>query len=304
MKQGEFSRVLLAPRYWLLWVGFGLWWCLVQLPYPVLVVLGRSLGRLMFFLASRRKGIAERNLELCFPELNPQQRRQLLKENFRCYGLAFFEVGIAWWWPNKRFRKIVRLEGLEHLSNLHGQGALLTAIHLTTLEIGAAGVSMNFPTSGMHRPHKNPVYEYVQIRGREKRTPEGRLYARDDVRGVLKALRQGELIWYAPDQDYGIKQGIFAPFMGVPAATITATARFAGAGKARVIPLTQERLPGFQGYRVVVHPPLENFPVNDDYLDAVTINQLVEKIIRQQPESYLWAHRRFKTRPPGESPVY
>lgn len=304
MKQGGFNAALLAPRYWLLWLGFGVWWCLAQLPYPVIVQLGKALGGLLFLAGGRRKKIARRNLELCFPELSGEQCNKLLRDNFRCYGLAFFEVGIAWWWSNKRFRKIVRIEGLEHLENLNGQGALLTAIHLTTLEIGAAAVSLEVPACGMHRPHKNPVYEYVQIKGREKRRPGNKLYSRDDVRGALKALRQGEILWYAPDQDYGIKQGVFAPFMGVNAATITATARFASAGKAKIIPLTQQHLPGFKGYKVTVHPPLEGFPVNDDYRDAVTINMLAEEFIRLQPQSYLWVHRRFKTRPNGEASLY
>ncbi|MGV6808070.1 MAG: LpxL/LpxP family acyltransferase, partial [bacterium] len=217
---------------------------------------------------------------------------------------AFFEIGIAWWWPRSRFDKICRVEGLEILQELEGQGALLTAIHFTTLEIGAAAISNAMSIDGMHRPHKNALYDYIQGYGRRRRGADTTTYPRKDVRGMLKALKSGRVIWYAPDQDYGIKQGIFAPFMGVMAATITATARFASAGNARIIPLTQQRLPYNQGYLVKVHPPLEGFPVGDDYQDAVIVNQLVERMIREQPASYMWVHRRFKNRPPGESSVY
>ena len=299
-----FQASFFHPRYWLLWLGFIVWWLLAMLPYPILLLLGKSLGLLLYAVGSRRKEIAARNIELCFPDLDAQQRQTMLRQNFQNLGMAFFETGMAWWWPNWRFRRLVKVEGLEHLEALQGQGALLTAIHLTTLEIGASAVCMNFTIDGMHRPHKNAFYDYVQKRGRQQRSDSATSYPRKEVRQVLKALRKGRVIWYAPDQDYGIKQGVFAPFMGIQAATVTATSRFAGAGNAKIVPLTQQRLPGWQGYQVTIHPPLEGFPSGDDLEDAITINNLIESIIKEQPDSYMWVHRRFKTRPEGESSLY
>ncbi|TNE80484.1 MAG: lipid A biosynthesis lauroyl acyltransferase, partial [Gammaproteobacteria bacterium] len=197
-----------------------------------------------------------------------------------------------------------QLEGLEHIDALQGRGALLMAIHYTTLEIGASALSARHSIDGMYRPHKNPVYDYVQSRGRRVRDPQGVVYPREDVRGMFKALRQGRIIWYAPDQDYGRKQSVFAPFFGVQAASVTATARFAKTGNAAVLPFSHVRLPGNRGYRVIVHPPLENFPVGDDVADAETVNRKVEEFILEQPDQYMWIHRRFKTRPPGESRPY
>ncbi|MCY1556223.1 Lipid A biosynthesis lauroyltransferase [compost metagenome] len=127
---------------------------------------------------------------------------------------------------------------------------------------------------------------------------------RDDVRGMLKLLRAGKVIWYAPDQDYGAQRSIFVPLFGVPAATVTATSKFARLGRARVIPFTQTRLADGSGYRVVVHPPLADFPGESEEADCLRVNQWIEAAIRQQPEQYLWAHRRFKTRPDGEEKIY
>jgi KDO2-lipid IV(A) lauroyltransferase len=303
----EFQAALLHPRYWLTWLGIGLWWLLVLLPYPVILLLGRLLGRLMFRFGGQRRIIAQRNLALCFPQMSDAERASLLRANFLSYGIAFFEVGMAWWWPNRRFDRLIQIEGLENLHNLQqqGRGALLMAIHYTTLEVGASALSAEFSIDGMYRPHKNRVYDFVQSRGRLARSIGGSaVYPRKDVRGMFKALRQGRIIWYAPDQDYGPKQSVFAHFFGVPAASVTATARFARMGDAAVVPFTQVRLPGSQGYRVTVHPPLCDFPSGDDVADAELINRHVEQFVEQQPDQYMWVHRRFKTRPAGAQPVY
>ncbi|WP_461518430.1 LpxL/LpxP family Kdo(2)-lipid IV(A) lauroyl/palmitoleoyl acyltransferase [Porticoccus sp.] len=299
-----FQWQFLHPRYWLTWLGIACWWLLVQLPYPVITWLGARLGAIMYRLGGYRRTVAAVNLELCFPDMSQQQREKLLRDNFTNYGIAFFEIGMAWWWPTKRLNKLVQLEGLENLDQLQGQGALLMAIHYTTLEVGASALSARYSIDGMYRPHKNPVYDYVQSRGRRTRDPEGRVYPREDVRGVFKALRQGRVIWYAPDQDYGRKQSVFANFFGVPAASVTATARFAKTGNAAVLPFSQVRLPGNQGYRVKIYPPLENFPVGDDVADAEIVNRKIEEFISAQPDQYMWIHRRFKTRPPGELRPY
>ena len=293
------------PKLWLTWLGFGFWRLLVSVPYPLMTWLGRRLGLLMFFLGGYRYEITKVNLELCFPSMTESERKSLLRANFISYGIAFFEVGIAWWWPTKRLQKITYVEGLEHIDKLKGQqGALLMAIHHTTIEVGASGLMIQRQIDGMYRPHKNIVYDYVQRRGRLKRSADADLYTRDDVRGILKALQKGKVIWYAPDQDYGPKQSVFASFFGVPAASVTATAKFARVGKAAILPFSHVRLPDNKGYKIVVYPPLENFPCNDDASSAEMINRIIEGMILKQPDQYLWAHRRFKTRPKGEVRPY
>jgi len=304
METPKFHRGLLHPRYWVTWCSMGLWWLVATLPFPVLLMLGRQIGRLLYRVGGSRLEIARRNLELCFPEMDAAARTALLRRNFESYGIGLFEVAISWWWPRWRFEKLVELEGLEHIEALNGRGALLMALHFTTLEIGAQALSIRTTIDGMYRPHNNPVYDYLQRRGRLARNSASEVYPRKDVRGMMKALRTGRVIWYAPDQDYGPKQSVFAPFFGISSATVTATAKFAEMGKAAVLPFTQVRLPGSAGYRVTIHPPLQDFPSGDELADATRINLLIEDFIRAHPEQYLWAHRRFKTRPPGEPDLY
>jgi KDO2-lipid IV(A) lauroyltransferase len=304
MNRPQFRAYFLHPRFWPLWLGLVLLWLVAQLPYALLMRLGDWLGGLMLHLAKSRRRIVERNLELCFPQLSEAERQHLLRANFASMGRTFFEMAISWWWPAARLRKLGQVEGLEHLQQARadGQGVILVALHFTTLEMGGGLLGMAQNVYGMYRPHKNPLFDFVQRTGREQRLLG--VVGRDDVRGMLKLLRAGEVIWYAPDQDYGPKQSIFAPLFGIPAATVTATSKFARLGKARVIPFTQERLADGSGYKVVVHPPLADFPGESEEADCLRLNQWIEAAIRRHPEQYLWAHRRFKTRPEGEPKLY
>ena len=304
MEGPRFSAYFLHPRFWLLWLGLGLLWLVTLLPYRVLLRLGRGLGALMYRLATSRRKIVELNLQLCFPQMSALERQRMVKENFASTGMTFFEMAISWWWPAARLRRLGTVEGVEHLqqAEAEGQGVILMALHFTTLELGGALLAVQRGMYGMYRAHKNPVFDYVQRRGREQRLLG--VVERDDVRGMLKLLRAGGVVWYAPDQDYGAQRSVFVPLFGVPAATVTATSKFARMGRARVIPFTQQRLPNGQGYRVIVHPALADFPSDSEEADCLRINQWIEQAINVCPEQYLWAHRRFKTRPPGEAKLY
>jgi KDO2-lipid IV(A) lauroyltransferase len=306
MDRPQFRAYFLHPRFWLLWLGLGLLWLLVKLPYRVLLVFGRWLGALMYHTAGSRPAIAARNLELCFPDRSEAERARLLKENFASTGIAFFEMAMSWWWPKKRLARLAHIEGLEHLrqAQQEGQGVILMALHFTTLEIGAALLGQVHTIDGMYREHKNPLFDYIQRRGRERHNRDATAIEREDIRAMLKVLRAGRAIWYAPDQDYGRKQSIFVPLFGIPAATVTATTKFARLGKARVVPFTQERLADGSGYRLVIHPPLADFPGESEEADCLRINRWIEQAVSQCPEQYLWAHRRFKTRPAGEPRLY
>lgn len=306
MTRPPFTAALLHPRYWPMWIGLGLLWLIVQLPYRLLLVLGHVVGWFMYLFMAERREIARINLALCFPEWSEDRRQRVLRENFTSNGIALFEMAMAWWWPRRRLAKLARVDGVEHLREAAaaGRGVVLMSAHFTTLEIGAALLGQQATIDGMYRAHRNAAFDYVQRRGRERHNADAVAVERDDVRSMLKSLRKGRAIWYAPDQDYGRKASVFVPLFGIPAATVTATATFARLGKALVVPFTQTRLPGGKGYQLTVHPPLENFPAGDEEADALRINQWVEQVILQQPEQYMWVHRRFKTRPEGEARPY
>ena len=298
------SARLCLPRYWPSWLTLGLLWCITRLPYARQMACGRLLGRLALHIARRRRRIAETNLNLCFPELTDRQRQQLLAAHFASLGIALVEFALSWWGSDEKLEPLSEIHGLEHLQSAlqEGSGVILLSAHFTTLEIGGRLLSRHTPFHVLYRENKNPVIERVMGKARtrlyEKAIPRG------DMKGLLKSLKENRAVWFAPDQDHGIRNSVFAPFFGIPAATLTTTSRIAAISGARVIPFFQRRLPDSRGYVLELLPALEDFPGDDAAGDTARIMQLIEAQVRQQPEQYLWTHRRFKTRPAREAPVY
>ena len=304
-KNTKLKAVFFHPRYWTTWFWLGLWRLITMLPFSLLLLVGQLIGFILYLLPTRRKQIAQINIQLCFPELDKAAQNSLLKDNFRSMGIALMEVGMAWWWPKQRLQKLVTVEGLENLDRPVDKGVILLGMHFTTLEIGGAALTGAIEIDGMYKAHSNPVYDYIQLKGRASNNIDGcSLFDRKDMRGTLKCLKSGRVLWYLPDQDYGLHQSLFAPFFGIPAATVHATSRIAKQTNAAVIPVSFTRLSGAKGYKVTIESALENFPSDDVLIDTTRINQLIEKYIRQQPEQYLWVHRRFKNRPNGEKDYY
>ncbi len=273
------------------------------LPMPFLLWLGRLIGRASYYVAKSRRRIVERNIELCFPDLSKDEQKALVKANFRAMGMGIFEVIVAWWKPDRQIKKLFVYEGLEHVEKLResGQGALLLTAHFCPLEIGGRGVSLMTPVRGMYRPHENEYYEHVQYQMRFDQSGLEPI-TRDETRRLIKLLRKGDLIWYAPDQNYGNIDHVFIPFFGVNALTITATSTLTRLGKAKALPYFCIRKNG--KYHVKFLAPLENFPTDDLEADTLRLNQMFEEWIMEAPEQYLWAHRRFKSRPEGEKSLY
>ncbi|MDS4068404.1 MAG: LpxL/LpxP family Kdo(2)-lipid IV(A) lauroyl/palmitoleoyl acyltransferase [Candidatus Competibacter sp.] len=300
-----FDWHFLAPRYWPVWLGLGLMKCMAVLPFRWQLAAGGRMGRLLGKIARRRRRIAAINLELCFPEWSPAERNTLLEQHFAALGIGLFETAMAWWAPDEKLRGLARVEGAEHLERAlaGGKGVILLTGHFTTLELGARFITWHQPFHAMYRSHKNPLYETVMRRERERRSRFPPL-PHEDLRGLLRAFRKGRAVWYAPDQNHGRRNSVFVPFFGIPACTITATSRLAALSGAAVVPYFPRRLAGTAGYEVVILPALEHFPGGDVTADTHRINELLEHYVRRAPDQYLWVHRRFKTRPLGSPSLY
>lgn len=301
----KFTSSLLHPRYWLVWLGLGLLRLMVMLPYSMIVPLGKTLGRFSMRFLKRRVHIADRNLQLCFPDLSDLERRARVIENFESTGMALFETGMAWFWSDKRIKKLFRVEGLENLQKPvdEKKGILLIGIHFLNLELGARMIGLFNPGVGVYRPHDNAVMDYVQKIGRLKSNKF--MLDRKDIRGMARALKQGEMVWYAPDHDYGPKSSTFAPFFAVEnAASTIGTSILVRLSRPTILPFMLKRESGDSGYTLFIESPLEDFPLEDETAAATYINQAIEKEILRAPGQYMWLHRRFKTRPAGEPSLY
>jgi KDO2-lipid IV(A) lauroyltransferase len=285
---------LLKPRYWSTWIALGTLRLFEPLPFAVLISLGRMIGNVLAILPLSFVRIAQRNLELCFPEKTPAERTAILREHFRSVGIGLFETAMSWWSSDERIRSLGTCDGQEHLDAAlaRGRGVILLSAHFTTLEIGARSLTARGPTNVMYRPTSNLVLERFLMRNRSRHAK--RAIPRDDVRTLITALKGNEAVWYAPDQAYRKKGAEMIPFFGIPAATNTATSRLARMTRAAVLPYFVERLPGAQGYRLTIQPALDNFPSDDAADDAKRFNALIEAHARRVPDQYLWIHRRFK----------
>lgn len=292
------------PRYWGAWLGIGLMRAGAMLPWRLKLALGRGIGLLTWKLAKRRRYITDTNLALCFPELDDRQRAELVRKTFIANGIGILETATGWCRDPEHLRHRVTFKGTEHMEQAmaQGKGALIIGIHFSTLDLGGALHSLFFPADVVYRPHDNPVFEDFMTRAR--RGIFGAAIDRHDLRGVVRRIKSGHAVWYSPDQDFGREVSVFAPFFGIPAASIKLTAKIARMTGAPVMPLMFHRNPDDRTYTLEYLPPLENFPSGDDVADAAQVNAFIEQAIRRHPEQYLWLHRRFKTRPPGEASFY
>jgi Kdo2-lipid IVA lauroyltransferase/acyltransferase len=285
-------------------VALSFLWLLHFLPLRVLAALGNSLGSLLYRLGRERRGVALVNLKLCFPELSHAQRERIARAHFQVLTRVMLEQGILWWASNARFLKLVHIEGVEHWHAVRGQPVIWLAPHFLGLDMGGVRLSELTPTATMYSKQKNAVLERMLLKGRSRFNSPGLFSRQEGLRGALKMLKRGLAFYYLPDQDFGLKDAVFVPFFGVPAATITGLSRIAKLTGAKVQPVVTHQLPGGAGYVVRIYPAWEDFPTGDVVADARRMNAVIEQHVREMPEQYLWTHKRFKTRPPGEARIY
>jgi KDO2-lipid IV(A) lauroyltransferase len=304
MAKQRIPEELFTPKHWPAWILVGFLWLITRLPYRVQIHVGVLLGHVLYHLARDRRRVTEVNLRLCFPELDEEALQKLLKKTIVSNSIGLVETAMAWWIDPKKLDHLIHIEGLEHWRSAIGKqrGVILIGAHFTTLDLAGSLLSLFIDVDPMYRKSGNPVFEWVITSNRSKRFKN--LIERSDIRRVLKTLKEGRTLWYAPDQNYAAKHSVFAPFFGIEAATITATTRFAQLNQSPLLIFSHVRREDGSGYTLKISPPIENFPTGDERTDATRINYLLAEEIRQQPDQYMWVHRRFKTRPEGEPPLY
>lgn len=283
----------LRPCYWPTWVGLLVLRGLEILPFAAQRRAGCAIGALVRHLPLAYLRIARRNIDLCLPQLSPAARESVLDEYCRSVGLGLCETATTFWSSNARISRVADVQGVEHLTAAlaGGRGAILIGGHFTTIELATRILGTVVPLNVVFRPPNNALLAHIM---RSSFARHGKPIAHTDIRAMIRALKNNEAVWYAPDQSYRNKGAAMVEFFGVPAATTTATSRLARISGAAVLPYFPERLPGNGGYRVTIGAALENFPGADPICDALRFNRLLEAHILKVPAQYLWMHRRFK----------
>ena len=292
------------PAYWPTWLGLGVMRLISLLPMPLIWLLGSAIGAFLCLFPSKIRSVARINIGLCFPELSPEGQRQLVRRHFRWLGVSMLCYGFAWWASPARLRRVVTFRD-RHIYDdaiASGRAIILMTPHFLSLDVGGICLSSERPMITMYRSSRNKLVDAML----KKRSRFGAvLFERQsNLKALIRYIREKRPFYYLPDQDPGGAEGIFVPFFGVPAATVTALSRIAKMTDAVVIPCYNRILPWGRGFEVRFETPLVGYPGDDPERDARRMNEEVEKAVRTFPEQYLWGYRRFKTRPAGSPPVY
>lgn len=298
------SDNLIHPRHWPSWIAIAVLRIIAALPFRAKLFAGKFFGLLAYRLAKKRRHITETNIRICFPELDNDQQIQLVRDVFIQNGIGFFEIAWSWWAQPQEIEGRYTIENLDllHEAQADGSGVLLVGAHFVHLDLCGAMLIQHAKINPIYRRNNDPVFEKIITKGRKRNFPL--VMERSNMKAITRELRAGTALWYAPDQDFNHRQSVFAPFFGQQASTLTATARLSKLGKAKVLGLFHYRDPNTHHYRIVFKPIDSTFPTGDDVQDATLVNQMIEAAIREEPAQYMWVHRRFKTRPPGEPAVY
>jgi KDO2-lipid IV(A) lauroyltransferase len=284
---------------------FLLMWLIHFLPLGAQAAIGNALGSLLYWLIPERRRVTRINLAKCFPRMDPAARERLARAHFRAFTRSFVERGLLWWAPRARIERLIRLEGLEHLRALGDTPAILFVPHFVGLDAGGTRLAIEVNVVAMFARQKDPRFTRLLAQGRTRFGDQRLVSRQEGVRAAIRAMRREQRpLYYLPDLDHGPRNAVFVPFFGVPAATVPGLSRIAKLAGAKVLPCVTRILPGGQGYVARIEAPWEDFPTQDVEADTRRMNAYIEQVALEIPEQYLWMHKRFKTRPPGEARFY
>lgn len=309
-----FEAKFLYPKYWGVWLMMAIFLPLIYLPLSIQFMIGKMIGLLIYKLAKSRRKVTMVNFKLAFPEKSVNEHEQMARQVFINQGIGVFETLSAWFRPQlfTNYPDNISIDGLDYVLNAQAQGKAVLVLggHYTMLDLGGLLCTQFFPANAVYRPQNNDMLEWFIFNGR--RTIFGSQIEHKDMRKLVKCMKAGEVIWYSPDQDYGLKQGVMANFFGVPAATITAQRRLAKLGDKNNPPLVMAmhsyRKADFKNgrpqYQLTITPALQDYPSNDELADAERVNQILENLIRIDPTQWMWFHKRYKHDENGRTKYY
>jgi KDO2-lipid IV(A) lauroyltransferase len=294
----------IAPGTWPTWIGLGLLRVTCWLPHRAVLAIGRLIGRAAFRLAADRRRVVKRNLRLCFPDMPDPERDALAKRHFEALGISLLEMGLGRWASDTHLSQLTTIEGVQHVLDAvnAGRGVILLSAHFTTLELSGRVLKLHIPPfDAVYRRNRSEFITEVLRTGRERSA--ARTIEKRDIKSMVRSLRQGRVVWYAPDQSFSRKGAEVVPFFGVPSMHTTATSTLARLGNAVTIPYFPERLADGR-YRLRILEPLDDFPSDDLVADTARYVHVLEDQIRRCPEQYFWLHRKFKNLPDSYPDYY
>lgn len=292
------------PRHWGSWLGVGLLALLTPAPWQFRRWLAKHIGQQIYQRNQKRRKIVDVNLEHCFPEWSAEKRQAATRQHFNEYAHALLDYGQLFFRSRETLYSRIVIEGREHLDQAiaDGHNVILLLGHSVWLEFAPAAIGQHYRAYGSYKPFKNPVFDYLIARSRLKDV-EFVVAREEGMRKLIRALEPGRLLFFLPDEDHGEKNSVFAPFFGIPKATLTTPGRIAKLGKASALPIMAffDETKGI--YTVKIGAAIQNFN-GDTETSTAQMNQALETLIRSHPTQYMWLLKLFRTRPEGHEPWY
>lgn len=288
-------------------LGIGFMRALAHVPFPLVRGFGAVLGRVLYVLALSRRRVVDTNLALCFPDKSEAERRRMARQTFVYVAQSWFDRSWLWHAPEavvaRRLKVVGAADVIEEIAHGH-EPIILFAPHFYGLDAAATALTMHTdrPSTTIYTTQRDPMVDEWVSEGRKRFGNVITLNRVDGIKPIVAGLRKGGLLYLLPDMDFGRDQTVFVPFYGVQAATVPSLSRFARLGRAKVVPVISKLTR--DGYEIEVLPAWEDFPSDDAVADTALMNRRLQGYIDTMPSQYYWVHRRFKTRPEGEAPVY
>ena len=288
-------------------LGIGFMRAIAPLPLPLVRGFGAFLGRVLHTLALPRRRVVDTNLAVCFPEKSEAERRAIAKQSFVYVAQSWLDRSWLWHAPEKVVASRLKIVGAAPEIREIAEGSapmILFAPHFYGLDAAATALTMHTarPSTTIYTTQRDPQVDAWIREGRQRFGNVETLNRVDGIKPILSGLRKGGLLYLLPDMDFGRDQTVFVPFYGVQASTVPSLSRFARLGRAKVVPVVSRLVAG--GYEIEVLPAWQDFPSDDVMADTTLMNLRLQGYIDAMPSQYYWVHRRFKTRPEGEPPVY
>lgn len=266
--------------------------------------LANVFGDLLWWLIAPRRRVTLANLKACFPDWSHEQRVAVARQCFRNIARGALDHSVLWQGSAERLRDYVRVEGLAIAEDSANRPLIMIAPHFAGLDAG--GIRFNLVQRGVsiYQKQSNPTWDAWLLKGRQRFNDPVLVAKSDknDLRPVIRALRDGLPFYYLPDMDHGIANSVFVPFFGVPAATVPMVSRLAKLTGAKVVMAVTEMTE--DGYVLHFGEPWADFPTDSVEADTERMNREIERWVLKMPDQYLWTHRRFKTRPAGSPSIY
>lgn len=283
-----------------------LMWCLHWLPLPILGRIGEGVGSLLFVFMHKRRHITLTNLQLCMPQLTPAARLQLARSHFQYFARSVLERSILWWAAPARLIRLIQVVSQVPIQQMMNRPTIFLCPHFVCLEVAGVAITMQAPACSIYTTQRNKIFDAALRKGRLRFTPdEKNLLSREaGVKPIIRAMKSGRAFLMLPDMDFGVRDSIFTPFFGIPAATLTSPARLVTATDGQIIPVVTRFLPNYQGWQVIFYPSWENYSGTDINEATLRMNAFIEERVLESPAEYFWSHKRFKTRPDGERNFY